>query len=165
MNLNVTCRIGLLSIIIFICVSCSILEPVLGVCNGETRPLENLAWLKEIVGQNKKYILFITEVEAKQYIYEDSAQVDLSEKFYGYQIVYKQSFFDESDMFSVTCTNIHSYDCQGNLLDCGCSSMFSYYDEFECCNIYVYDVHSNVIYEALSPRSEWILKRYYGRKE
>lgn len=145
--------------LIFYCYSCSILEPALGVCNGETDPLNNLEWMRDIVSQNKENVLLVTEIKAKQYLYEDTICVNLDEMFYGYQIFYK----DGDYLASITCNNIHSYDCQGKLLCTGCSENFSYLDENEYqCLIYVGEVLHNIIYENVSARDEWYLKQYFN---
>ena len=153
-------RTWYLLLLIFGCSSCStLLEPVLGVCNGEMDPINNLEWMRGIISQHKDKILLITEIEAKQYIYEDTICVRLDEMFYGYQLYYRNE-----DELGVTCNNIHSYNCQGKLLDTGCSSFFSYLEEESQHRVYVKEAQMNVIYENLSARDERALKKYFDQR-
>lgn len=82
-----------------------------GVCDDKLDPMNDCAWLKNIIANNKFNRLIVAEVIAKQAV--DGESVVPDELFYGYQVYYEHNgcVTGVSDgLYTDT------YDCSGNII-------------------------------------------------
>ena len=119
-----------------------------GLCNDETDPIHNCAWLKRIIQDNKYNRLIIAEVIGTLSTEVDNSELMLNEMFYGYQI-YHENMGCVLDVTDGRYTYI--YDCMGNLISTTghLGEDFYYSDTIDKpIQFYKYDITEyNIIYE------------------
>jgi hypothetical protein len=116
-----------------------------GICNDETDPINDCAWIKSIIQDNKDNRLIIAEVIGTLSTEVDNSELMLDELFYGYQIYFEPKGCWYSGLPHGT------YDCMGNPI--GGTSLigeYFYYPDTTGNSIqfYKYDITNyNIIYE------------------
>jgi hypothetical protein len=120
----------------------------LGLCNDETDPIHNCAWLKRIIQDNKYNRLIIAEVIGTLSTEVDNSELMLNEMFFGYQIYYENMgcVLDVTDG-----RYTYIYDCMGNLISTtGHLGEDFYFPDTtgDSIKLYKYDITEyNIIYE------------------